>query len=218
MAQTFDWQGHRGARGLMPENSIPAFKKALDLGVTTLELDVVVSKDKQIVVSHDPFFAADICLQPDGKEINKKEEKTYNLFTYTYNQIKEFDCGSKGNVRFPEQQKMKVCKPLLSEVFIAMEQYQKDKNLPAFAYNIEIKSSVDGDNIYHPAPEEFSDLVYQVIKSNIPLDRIIVQSFDFRALQYWHQKYPEVKLAALVENMKSLDINLKNLGLHSAYL
>src|SRR4028118_1660321 len=75
MAQTFDWQGHRGARGLLPENSIPAFKKALDLGVNTLELDVVVSKDKQIVVSHEPFFSAEICLLPNGEEISKKEQK-----------------------------------------------------------------------------------------------------------------------------------------------
>jgi glycerophosphoryl diester phosphodiesterase len=214
MAQqaTFDWQGHRGARGLMPENSIPAFKKALDLGMTTLELDVVISKDKQVVVSHESFFSANICLDDKGKEIKKADEKKYNIYQYTYGQIKGFECGSKGNSRFPEQQKIKVHKPLLSEVFQEMEQYRKEKNLPLCNYNIEIKSSPEGDNTYHPAPAEFSDIVYQVIKQHVPLNRVTLQSFDFRVLQYWHQKHPEVKLAALVENTKSVEENLKVLG------
>jgi glycerophosphoryl diester phosphodiesterase len=214
MAQqaTFDWQGHRGARGLMPENSIPAFKKALDLGMTTLELDVVISQDKKVVVSHEPFFSADICLDAKGKEITKADEKKYNIYTYTYELIKSFDCGSKGNSRFPEQQKMKVHKPLLSDVFKEMEQYRKQKNLPRFNYNIEIKSAPEGDNTYHPAPAEFSDIVYNLIKQHVPLERITLQSFDFRVLQYWHQKYPEVKLAALVANTKSTDENIQNLG------
>jgi glycerophosphoryl diester phosphodiesterase len=210
--QTFDWQGHRGARGLMPENSIPAFKKALDLGMTTLELDVVISKDKQVVVSHEPFFSAEICLDADGKPIEKTGEKKHNIYTYTYGQIKNFDCGSKGNSRFPEQQKMKVSKPLLREVFAEMEQYRKEKNLPVFNYNIEIKSSPEGDNVYHPAPGEFSDIVYAVIKKGVALERVTLQSFDFRVLQYWHQQYPDVRLAALVENTKPAEENLKRLG------
>lgn len=212
MAQTFDWQGHRGCRGLMPENSIPAFKKALDLGVTTLELDVVISKDSQVVVSHEPFFSADICLDAAGKEISKKEEKKYNIYQYTYEQIKGFDCGSKGNLRFPRQQKTGVYKPLLSEVFTEMEKYRKEKNLPAFAYNIEIKSLPQTDAVFHPAPQEFSDLVYGVIHKHANLERVTLQSFDFRVLQYWHQQYPQVKLAALVENKKPLEENLQNLG------
>lgn len=183
-AQTFDWQGHRGARGLLPENSIPAFKKALDLGVKTLELDVVISKDKQVVVSHDPFFSSGICLQANGKEINEKEEKQFNIYQYPYDQIKDFDCGSKGNARFPEQQKMKVAKPLLSDVFTEMEKYRQERNLPVFSYNIEIKSSPDGDNIFHPAVKEFSDLVQAVIKQHLPAERITLQSFDFRVLKY----------------------------------
>jgi glycerophosphoryl diester phosphodiesterase len=211
-AQTFDWQGHRGARGLLPENSIPAFKKALDLGVGTIELDVVISKDKQVVVSHEPFFSSSICLQPNGEEISKNEEKQYNIYQYTYSQIKDFDCGSKGNARFPEQQKMKVAKPLLSEVFTILEKYGQEKNLPVFSYNIEIKCSPDGDNLYHPGVQEFSDLVEDVIRQHLPADRIILQSFDFRVLQYWHKKYPQYKLAALVENTKPVEVNLKELG------
>src|SRR5215204_1994850 len=65
----FDKQGHRGCRGLMPENTIPAMIKALELGVTTLEMDAVITKDKQVILSHEPFFNHEIATQPDGKPI-----------------------------------------------------------------------------------------------------------------------------------------------------
>jgi glycerophosphoryl diester phosphodiesterase len=209
---TFDWQGHRGARGLLPENTIPAFRKALDLGVTTLELDVVISKDKQVVVSHEPFFSADICTDPSGKPIAKGVEKSRNLYTYTYAEIQAFDCGSRGNPRFPEQQKQKVSKPLLSEVIRSMEDYRREKNLPAFGYNIEIKSTPGGDNVYHPGVAEFSDLVYQVITEQLSPERFTLQCFDFRVLQYWHEKYPAVTLVALIENLRGPEKNLAELG------
>src|SRR4028118_203743 len=83
---SFDLQGHRGCRGLMPENTIPAFLKALDLGVTTLELDVVISKDQQVVVSHEPFFSSEICKDPEGKAITKDQEKSRNIYQYTWEQ------------------------------------------------------------------------------------------------------------------------------------
>ncbi len=209
---TFDWQGHRGARGLLPENTIPAFRKALDLGVTTLELDVVVSKDKQVVVSHEPFFSADICTDPAGKPIAKGDEKSRNLYTYTYAEIQAYDCGSRGNPRFPEQQPQKVHKPLLGEVIRSMEAYRQEKNLPPFGYNIEIKSTPAGDNVYHPGVTEFSDLVYRVITEQLSPDRFTLQCFDFRVLRYWHEKYPAVTLVALVENMRGVEKNLADLG------
>jgi glycerophosphoryl diester phosphodiesterase len=212
-AQTpFDWQGHRGARGLMPENSIPAFRKALDLGVTTLELDVVVSKDKQVVVSHEPFFSSEICSDPEGKAITKDQEKSRNIYQYTWEQIKGFDCGLKGNPRFPEQQKQKMHKPLLSEVIRTMEAYRQERNLPLFRYNIEIKSTPAGDNIFHPPVPEFSQLVYGILSGQLTPDRFTLQSFDFRVLRHWREKYPDVQLVALVENMKGVDKNLQELG------
>ena len=77
----FEIQGHRGSRGLMPENTIPAFKKAIDLGVHTLELDVVISKDKQVVVSHDPFFNPNCTTDPSGKFITKENQKVIQAYT-----------------------------------------------------------------------------------------------------------------------------------------
>lgn len=209
----FDLQGHRGARGLRPENSIPAFLFALDSGVTTLELDVVISKDKQVVVSHEPWMSAAICLQPDGAAITQgDDQKLFNMYQMNYTDIREFDCGSLGNERFPEQVKMRVSKPLLQDVIIAVEEHIKSYTQYEVDYNIEIKSSPDGDKKFHPGVEEFSDLVYEVIDKYLPLERIVIQSFDFRVLKYWQKKYPGIRLAALVENNKSVETNLKNLG------
>ena len=73
----FDVQGHRGARGLRPENTIPGFLVAIDSGVTTIEMDVVITKDKQVVVSHEPWMSATICLDPSGSPLQAKEEKKY---------------------------------------------------------------------------------------------------------------------------------------------
>ena len=208
----FDIQGHRGARGLRPENSIPAFIMALDSGVTTIELDVAVTKDKQIIVSHEPWMAATLCLDSTGGAIAEKEEKKFNIYQMTYEQVQLFDCGSIVNSKFPQQEKMKTSKPLLRDVIVAVENHIKSYATYEVDYNIEIKTSPDGDKKFHPTVEEFSDLVYQLVDEYIPLDRVVIQSFDFRVLKYWHQKYPSIRLAALVENTKSIDANLADLG------
>jgi glycerophosphoryl diester phosphodiesterase len=208
----FDIQGHRGARGLRPENTIPAFLYALDSGVTTLEMDVAITKDKLVVVSHEPWMSAEICLDPNGNDIPKKEEMKYNIYQMTYEQVKQFDCGLKPHERFPEQQKMKIHKPLLSEVIIAVENHIKNFSIYEVDYNIEIKSMPEGDKKFHPTPEEYSELVFNLIDQYLPLERLVIQSFDFRVLKYWHEKHPEVRLAALIENKKTVDQNLNALG------
>ncbi len=209
---TFDVQGHRGARGLKPENTIPAFLLALDSGVTTIELDLAITKDRQIVVSHEPWMSSDICLDPNGNSISNKEEKDHNIFEMTYEEVTQFDCGSIGNKRFPEQQKMKLSKPLLKDVIVAVEDHIKSFTRFEVDYSIEIKSGEEGDNKFHPGPAEFSDLVYNLLDQYLPMDRIIIQSFDFRVLKYWHEKYPTIKLAALVEDRKSVETHLSELG------
>lgn len=208
----FDIQGHRGARGLMPENTIPAFLLALDSGVTTIELDLAVTKDKKLVVSHEPWMNAAICTDPDGNPIDEKQEHKFNIYKMNYDEVKQWDCGMKGNERFPQQQKMNVHKPLLSEVIIAIENHIKSYTRYEVDYNIEIKSEPASDNKFHPTPKVFSDLAYNLIDEYLPLDRVVIQSFDFRVLKYWHEKYPDVRLAALVENKKSVEQNLDDLG------
>jgi glycerophosphoryl diester phosphodiesterase len=208
----FDVQGHRGCRGIKPENTIPAFLTALDSGVTTLELDVAITKDKQIVVSHEPWMNAAICLDPNGKEIKPKDEQKYNIYKMTYDQVKMWDCGMKVNPRFPEQEKMKAVKPLLKDVIVATENHIKNFTRYEVDYNMEIKSLPEMDNKFHPGVEEFSELVFNLVNEYLPMDRVIIQSFDFRVLKYWHEKHPEIRLAALVDNLKTIDENVKDLG------
>lgn len=208
----FDVQGHRGARGLMPENSIPAFLLALDSGVTTLEMDLAITQDKQVIVSHETWMSAAYCLDPQGKEISGRSEKKFNIYKMKYAEVAAWDCGSKLNVRFPDQKKIKIPKLLLSEVIVAVENHIKNFTGYEVDYNIEIKSLPETDNIFHPKPEVFSDLAYQLIDQYLPWNRVVIQSFDFRVLRYWHKKYPQVRLAALVENLKSIDENIKELG------
>ncbi len=208
----FDVQGHRGARGLKPENTIPAFITALDSGVTTLEMDVVITADNQVILSHEPFMSGAFCLDSTGAEITERDEKKFNIYKMTYNQVMKFDCGSKGNSKFPQQTKMMQSKPLLQDVIVAVEDHIRSFTRYEVDYNIEIKSTPEGDNKEHPSVEVFSDLVYELLDQYLPLDRIVIQSFDFRVLRYWHTKYPHVRLAALVENLKSIDSNLQDLG------
>jgi len=207
-----DIQGHRGARGLMPENTIPAFKKAIDEGVTTLELDVVITKDNQVVVSHEPYMSASICSKPNGEPVEKKEAEDFNIYQMTYAEVAAFDCGSRGNERFPLQEKQSVAKPLLSEMITQAEAYAKEMNVAPLSFNIEIKSTPKGDGISHPQVPEFSKLVYETINKYLPKERFTLQSFDFRVLQYWHKEYPDVTLVALIENMKSAEKNVEALG------
>jgi glycerophosphoryl diester phosphodiesterase len=208
----FDLQGHRGCRGLMPENTIPAFLKALDLRVMTLELDVVITGDQQVLVSHDPYMNSLFCLDSTGKAISKGDQKSYRIYGMTMDQIRKFDCGMAPHPDFPEQLKMKVTKPTLAEVFEATENYAKEKRLPPPHYNIEIKSSPDLDGTMTPAPEEFVRMVVDVVRNYNIGRRANLQSFDFRPLRILHEKYPEIRLAMLISNPKSLAANVEELG------
>lgn len=193
----FDLQGHRGARGLAPENSLQGFVKAFNLGVNTLEMDVVITKDKQVLVSHEPWMHYNICKQPDGSLISKETEMSYNIYEMTYQEVKQFDCGTLYFERFPEQELSFAQKPLLKDVLQMMDSLAKNHGRK-IKYNIELKSLPEGDDIYHPTPEEFSDLVVKLIASESNLKQVSLQSFDFRVLNYLHKTYPEIALAALV--------------------
>ena len=207
-----DIQGHRGCRGLMPENTIPAFIHALTLGVTTLELDIVVSQDRQLVVSHEPFLSHIICTGPDGKKISAAQEKQFNLYQMSYDEIRRCDCGSLEHPHFPEQKKMVVHKPLLVDVIDSVERYIRDHNLPPVRYNIETKSSERGDGVFHPAPSEFVTLLLEVLREKNITDRTIIQSFDVRTLQEARRMAPTLRQALLVENSQGVQENIAKLG------
>jgi len=210
----FDKQGHRGCRGLMPENSIPAMVNALGLGVTTLEMDVVFTKDKLVVLSHEPFFNHEITTKPDGNFIDEKEEQKYNIYQMNYEEVSRFDVGMKPHPRFPQQEKMKVVKPLLSDVFKAIRNEMITRKRPEPIFNIETKTTPATDGIFHPAPAEFVEILMKVIKDHDMEEYVIIQSFDFRTLQYLHEHYPSVKTAMLIEDFdkRALEEQLKSLG------
>lgn len=208
---TFDIQGHRGARGLYPENTITAFIEAIKLGVNTLELDVVVSKDGKLVVSHEPWLSPSFCYTADGQAISEDKDK-YNMYQLTYEEIRKFDCGINGNPKFPEQKKMSEHKPLLTDVIDAVGKYITDNKLKPVYYNIETKSTPDGDNKFHPAPEAFAKMLYDVLKEKNVLSKSIVQSFDPRTLQAIKKIDSKVMLALLVGDVNSFEKNLEQLG------
>ncbi|MBQ0737508.1 glycerophosphodiester phosphodiesterase [Aquimarina celericrescens] len=211
MLKKVEIHGHRGDRGHFPENSIPAFLSALQKGVDVLEMDVVISKDKQVVVSHEPFMASLYMLQPNGKSILKNEEKNFNLYQMDYEVIKQFDGGSKINPKFLQQQKIKTYKPLLSEVISAVENFIEKHQLSSVKYNIELKSEVEDYGIFQPEPEEFVHLVAQVLKDHQIENRVILQSFDIQILEEIHQQHPSFTLAYLVEDGEAT-ANLKKLS------
>lgn len=216
--QKLDVQGHRGARALMPENTIPAMKYAVDLGVKTLELDCVISADGKVVVSHDPYMSSDFMSMPDGSTIKKEDEKSLLLYKMTYDSIRRYDAGTKVHSGFPDQKKMKTYRPLLSELFDSVETYVRMKRLKPVYYNIEIKSAPQYDNVAHPAPEEFVKLVIDVIDSKKVGKRAVIQSFDLRPLQILHQKYPRQSLSFLIANKDSFAENIKKLGFNPQYI
>lgn len=200
----FDWQGHRGCRGLMPENSLPAFLHALDFqDVTTLELDLAVSKDRQLIVSHEPFFNPEICLQPDGSPIGKNDMERFPLYALTAEEIKAYDCGTVAYPRFPNQQKIKVYKPTFKEVVTAAVAKR-----PGIRWNIEIKTEPQWDGVFHPPVADFCEMVVAALKELGIEKTTTVQSFDVRALNIMHRIAPEIRLAYLIENVDSLEKNL----------
>ena len=213
-----DTQGHRGCRGLMPENTVPAMTTALNLGVTTLEMDVVITKDKKVVLSHEPFFNHEITTKPDGSFITEPEERSFNIYQMTYDEVKRYDVGMKPHPRFPRQQKIAAIKPLLSDLIDSVNKHMMSSRRPHPFYNIETKTLPISDNIYHPAPAEFVELLMGVIKEKNIQDRVIIQSFDFRTLQYLHQHYPNIKTAMLIEDTdkRSFDQQLQSLGFSPA--
>ena len=210
----FDKQGHRGCRGNMPENTIPAMLHALDLGVTTLEMDIVFTKDSIAILSHEPFFNHEITTKSDGNFIEEKEEKNFNIFRMTFAETQQYDVGLKPHLRFPQQQKIAAHKPSLAAMFDSVKAYMLKSKRPFPCFNIETKTTPLTDNIYHPAPPEFVELLIKLIKEKQMEEFVMIQSFDMRTLQYLHEHYPSIPTVLLIEDFdkRTLDVLLKALG------
>lgn len=211
MAQMPFLQGHRGCRGLFPENTLPAFQHALDIGVLVLELDVVISADGQVVVSHEPYMNSLYASHPSGNPVLKSEEASLNLYRMSYAEIKTYDVGKRGNRLFPEQRAVAAVKPLLRDVLALGEAFRQKTGKPIY-YNIEIKSDPSEYGKSQPADvADFSKLVHAVIAEAVDYKYVVLQSFDFDVLRHWNMVWPKVSLSALVDN-ESPSFVLKELG------
>lgn len=192
-------QGHRGDRGNFPENSLPAFYSSIDKGAEVIELDVVVSKDGQIVVSHEPFMSSEYMSLPDGTPVTKAMEKSLNLYEMTYAEIRKYDGGSRGNVRFSDQRKIKTYKPLLSEMIDSVEAYANRKNKARVRYNLEIKSLPWEYNKSQPEPAVFVDKVMTIVSQKGISSRMNIQSFDPFIVNEVMIRYPKMTTAFLTD-------------------
>lgn len=204
-----DVQAHRGGAGLYPENTKSAMKNALDLDVNTLEFDLQLSQDGQVVVSHDNYFHPRYATRPDGTLIQEEDPKEY-LYLMPYDSIAKYDVGLRPVDRWPGQQKVAEVKPLASDLIDFTESYAKKP----VNYNIEIKSWPGaGEGILWPDYKTFCNACVPLLLSKNLGDRLIVQCFDTRALNYMHEKWPELTLSYLTEAYDGGDIEqlLKNL-------
>ena len=211
--QKMDVQGHRGGMALMPENTIAAMINGVKLGVKTLELDVVISADGKVVVSHDAYMSSDFMRKPDGSDISKEEERGMSLYKMTYDSIRRFDAGTKPHPRFPGQLKMKTYRPLLSDLIDSVEAYVKTNKLKPVYYNIETKISPAGDGIYNPTPDVFVKAMMEVINKKAISKRVTIQSFDVRTLQILHKTEPKLTLSLLAFGKSDALAKLKTQGL-----
>jgi glycerophosphoryl diester phosphodiesterase len=206
-------EGHRGTRGLMPENTIPSMKKAIEDGANIIELDIQISQDKQVLVAHDPYINRQFSVLPNGGEIPEPDAMKYILYQMPYDSIRKFDVGTKFHPGFPDQKKISAYIPLLGELIDSVEQHTAAKKFRPVIYNIEIKSQPDRDGVYQPAPSELIALVMEVVESKKIDDRFYIQSFDVRQIQEVHNRYPRVVTGFLTSKKEtSLEDNLKIIG------
>jgi glycerophosphoryl diester phosphodiesterase len=186
-------QGHRGARAVRPENTLSAFRYALEIGVDVLELDLVVSKDEVLVINHNLWVNQNLCLK-DGKKIEQK----LPLIEMTLQQIKQFDCGSRKNTRFPQQVPQRGERiPTLKELFSLVKDSQLEGS-EGVRFNIETKLNRTRPEL-SPTPQRFAELLVAEIQASPFRDRVIVQSFDYRTLKWVKQLDPGIGVAQLSE-------------------
>jgi len=194
----FDVQGHRGARGYAPENTLPGFEHALALGVTTFELDVGVGRDGVVVIHHDRRLNPDVARGPDGRWIAAPGPLIMDL---SFSELQRYDVGrirpgSEYAQSFPHQKPVDGTRiPRLEDLFLAMKSR-------AVRYNIELKLLPEAPDDTLP-PEPFVRAVVEVVRKSGMEKRCTLQSFDWRAVKAVEREAPEIATAYLTEQEDS---------------
>ncbi len=191
----FEIQAHRGARAYYPENTIQAFCKAADLGCCVIELDLVVSKDHRILVSHDPWVQS----RP-GDALSRRY-----LYSMPYEEISLIDCGTP-SPEFPGQMRIVACRPTLSAVFGEVEEHLcRIGRTGGMVYNLEVKSWPELDGVANPDPATCAALVIREIRDSGIGSRVRLQSFDDHIVAASHRLMPELCTGLLVEDPSRFD-------------
>jgi glycerophosphoryl diester phosphodiesterase len=196
----FDVEGHRGARAMYPENTLKAFEYAVGAGASTLEMDMQVTQDNVIVISHEPVVSAKLCQGGNERAIRG----------LTLKEVQSFDCGTVANPQFPHQQRVSQKIPTLDQVFAMVVGLQTPES-QRVQFNIETKIA-PGHPELSPSPEEFVRLFLDVVEKHKMLDRCILESFDHRTLRIAKRLRPGLRIAALIdENFINLPLIAKDL-------
>lgn len=217
-AMDFEIQAHRGARAFFPENTLQAFCKAADIGVRVLELDLVVTKEEEIIVSHDPWLSAPHCSAPDGRPLGSDDRMRYIMYTMSYADIAAFDCG-RPDPSFPRQQRVASFKPLLTSVFGTVDAYMASAGMKGrMVYNLEIKSWPGSDGVFHPPPGRYAGLVVRVVEEAGLSERVRIQSFDYRVVREAWKLNPELIYGLLIDEREHAGRFLHELGFVPRYV
>ena len=198
--------GHRGCRGVMPENTIEGFRESIKRGVDGIEWDVVVNGDGKLVISHEPYFHKGFCLDSQGNPI--QDESLYNIYKMSQAEINGFDCGSKLHKNFPEQQKIKATKPLLEDVVNLVPEIRRKRIF------FEIKSDEPEYGKSQPFPANYAALILNEVKE-YGFRSILYMSFDKNILEELHKIDPKLRLIYLSEK-RSIKRELKSLSFKPA--
>jgi glycerophosphoryl diester phosphodiesterase len=202
-AQAFDLQGHRGARGLAPENTLDAFALALSIGVTTLELDLAMTKDDVLVISHDRRLNPDHTRGPDGQFLDQQSPAIRSL---TLAEVKRYDVGrlkpgSAYAASLPEQRPADGARiPALTELFDLVKRLGADD----VRFNIETKITPTS-GAETPDPETFAAAVAKAVREAGLAARVSIQSFDWRTLMALKSIAPEIERVCLTAEALNFD-------------
>jgi glycerophosphoryl diester phosphodiesterase len=194
-AQALDIQGHRGARGLAPENTLPAFARALSLGVSTLEMDCAITRDGVVVVSHNPALNPEITRGADGRFLEHTGRAIWSL---SYAELQRYDVGRLNPARvyakrWPEQRAVDGTRiPRLADVFALVNKSGNE----TVRFNIETKISPLAPSETTGA-EDFARKLISAVRSAGMAERTAIQSFDWRTLAVVQKEAPEIATAYL---------------------
>lgn len=210
--------GHRGCAGPFPANTLPAFLHAASIGCHWLEMDVVVTGDGHVLVSHEPWMDPESCRDPEGRPLTAEAGRALNIFTMPLAEVQRFRCIATDAPDAGGSATAVIPKPTLAEVVGAVKAAARARGstwVPGF--NIEIKSDPRHYGTFQPPPARFAELVLAELAALHITGHCLVQSFDTEVLEILHVREPALPLALLTENAEGAEANLGRLTFTPAY-